>query len=317
MADVNIRRDENLLCGRLVALPTTTAQTLAAAQQATAAARAERGFENVISIDFPAMPDQIEIARSAEYLVNYNIVMPDGIHQYKGTRPLEIPLTFRLHSYDQQYCKKGALTLLQLAARLHSFVLPISTFSQGATAVPVLAPKVQPDSGKPSDGVQQAQASQNNVFKVQGNGGKNVGSIFNPVTCWLHLMWVGETQPGISAIGYVKEVKVVFNGPWLRGPNRSFNLPSSADFSFVFVHRPGHGNAQAFTSTEDANTLLSSGQVYADAMRDRLYNTRDLVDAASYQGFGNNPSNITEEGVAAQQAAAAQVPIIPPIFTGF
>ena len=82
MSDVNIRRDEQLLCGRLVAMPTTV--TMAD----RAAVRNNRGLSNIVSVDFPAMPDTIELARSADYAVNYNIVMPDGIHQYKGTKPM-------------------------------------------------------------------------------------------------------------------------------------------------------------------------------------------------------------------------------------
>lgn len=283
MADENIRRDDQLLCGRLVAMPST--QTT---RQMTRILTNTRGFDNVISVDFPAMPDTIELARSADYNVNYNIVMPDGIHQYKGTKPMEIPISFKLHSFDQQYCKKGALTLLQLAARLHSFILPISTFKQGVE-IAAVAPK-DPSN---ADANKDKGSGQENVYEVVGVGGNNVGAIYSPVTCWLHLMWVGNQQPGISAVGYVREVKVVFNGPWLRGPAGSFNLPTSADFSFVFVHRPGHNNNQKTITSQFPPTLTQSGQAYADDVRGKLYNTRDLVYAANYQGFGNNESNST------------------------
>lgn len=290
MADPTIRRDESLLCGRLVALPSTT--TLA---QINDVQQRTRGFNNVISVDFPAMPDTIELARSADYLVNYNIVMPDGIHQYKGTKPLEIPVSFRLHAMDQQYCKKGALTLLQLASRLHSFVLPISTFNKGFQIAPQAAPTTTLEGGgRPADAQLQAGAAQEQVYGVTGASNAKTGGIFSPVTCWLHLMWTTNDQPGISAVGYVREVKVQFNGPWLRGPNSSFNLPTSADFSFVFIHRPGHNNNQPTSTSQFPRTLSESGQAYADDIKDRLYNTRDLVYAANYQGFASNPSGQTQ-----------------------
>jgi len=287
MPDENIRRDENLLCGRLVAMPSTTSlRQLQNIQGST------RGFQNVISIDFPAMPDSIELARTADYTVNSNIVMPDGIHQYRGTKPMEIPVSFKLHSFDKQYCKKGALTLLQLAARLHSFVLPISTFSRGFQIAPQATPPTTVN-GKPNDAALQAASSQEQVYEVVGASNSKTGGIYNPVTCWLHLMWISNDLPGISAIGYVREVKVQFNGPWLRGPNNSFNLPTSADFSFVFIHRPGHGNNSRVTNSQFPPTIVQSGHAFADDVKDKFYNTRDLVYAANYQGFATNPNNET------------------------
>lgn len=252
-----------------------------------------RGFKNIISIDFPAMPDTIELARSADYAVNYNIVMPDGIHQYKGTKPMEIPISFKLHAFDQQYCKKGALTLLQLAARLHSFILPISTFGPGVRVAP-LATNPATTSGKADDAAMQAAASQEQIYEVVGTGNSPNGGIYSPVTCWLHLMWTDNQQPGISAVGYVRDVKVILNGPWLRGPNDSFNLPTSAEFSFTFIHRPGHNNSQKVVTSQFPPSIAQSGQAFADDVRGKLYNTRDLVYAANYQGFANNPNGTTQ-----------------------
>ena len=283
MPDETIRRD--LLCGRLVALPTSGGRMAAVFAQ-------NAGFNNVISIDFPAMPDVLELNRSAEYAVNHNIVMPDGIHQYKGTKPMDIPFSFQLSAHDRQYCKQGALTLIQLAARLHSFVMPISTFGPGAIVAPKADdPAVQ--EGKPPEALTKALASQETIYTVTAANGRQNGAVYGPVTCWLHLMWVNETSPGISAIGYVREISVKFNGPWLRGPSNSFNLPTSADFSFVFVHRPGHGNAMQFTDSRFPPTIAQSGQAFADDVKDKLYNTRALVYAANYQGFASNPSGTT------------------------
>ena len=103
--------------------------------------RKQTGFRTgVVSFDFPSMPDVVELARSADYYVNYSPVMPDGMHQYRGTKPLEIPLAFKLHAMDRTFCPYGALTLLQLAARLHSFVLPLtSDGSSNAVAAPLIA----------------------------------------------------------------------------------------------------------------------------------------------------------------------------------
>lgn len=290
MADKNIRRDDKLLCGRLVAMGSTTTPVM----QEMTRLNAKNGFSNIISIDFPAMPDTIELARSTEYYAESNLVMPDGIHQYKKTKPLEIPFSFRIHSFDEQYCQKGALTLLELAARLHSLVLPISTFGRGSSIVPVRAPSVTPieGGGQTNAAQQEKQSETTTVVGVRGAGGRD-GHVYAPVTCWLYLIWAGADQPGISAIGYVREVSVKFNGPWLRGPNNSFNLPTSADFSFTFIHRPGHGNAQPFTTSAEANSAALTAQTYADDVKDRLFNTRDLVYAANYQGFAANQTNET------------------------
>lgn len=281
MADENIRRDENLLCGRLVAMPTTS--TL---EQLNALQDSESKF---LSIDFPAMPDTIELARTADYKVSYSLPVPDGVHTYVGTKPLEIPISFKLHSFDKQYCKKGALTLLQLAARLHSFVLPISVFSSSNRAVPN-APGTRITSGKTFDAAVEAAANQNTVAMVGGVGGSKVGGLAAPVTCWLHLVWAGNDKPGISARGYVREVSVKLNGPYLRGPNNSFNLPTSADFSFVFIHRPGHGNDPNIIDSQFPPTLAQSGQAYAQDVKNKFFNTRELVWAANYQGIDEAPS---------------------------
>jgi hypothetical protein len=284
MPDETIRRDERLLCGRLVALPSTGGDLLKSFSE-------NAGFQNIISIDFPAMPDVVELARTADYKVNYNMVLPDGIHQYTGTKPLEIPISFKLHAFDKQYCKHGARTLLQLAARLHSFVLPISSFDKNAS-ISARVPETGETSGKSNDAQQQAAASQETVWEVSGTGNKN-GAIFSPITCFLHLMYIGANDPGISAIGYVRDVNVKLSGPWLRGPDNSFNLPSSAEYSFTFVHRPNHNNSTSYTSSQNPVSIAEGGQAYADTVKDRLFNTRDLVQAANYQGFTSNPEGRT------------------------
>ena len=291
MADINIRRDDSLMCGRLVALPTSATTVLQNSANSSASS-----LSNTISIDFPAMPDTIELARSVEYNVTPSLVLPDGIHQYKSTRPLEIPVSFRLHSFDKQYCKQGVLTLLQLAARLHSFTLPISTFGAGGITASIANSTVtQVNGGSPNESalLAKAQGGNTSTVSVTGANGGNKGQIYAPVACWLYLIWIADNQPGISAFGYVKDVKVVLNGPWLRGPSGSFNLPSSGDFSFTFMHRPGHGNTQTLVNSQFPSTTTESGQAFADDVRAKLYNTRALVYAGNYQGFASNPSNQT------------------------
>ena len=67
-----------------------------------------------IVINFPAMPETIELLRTANYK---NLVrtqgQPDGNHFYQNTEPLEIPLKFSVHAYDIGFTGvNGAVTLL-------------------------------------------------------------------------------------------------------------------------------------------------------------------------------------------------------------
>nr|WP_288916222.1 hypothetical protein [uncultured Pseudomonas sp.] len=273
--DAPIRRDASFpFCGRLIALPTS--RSLAVGQSLD--------LVDQVSIDFPAMPDSIELARSTEYSTLSNVIMPDGVHQYKGTRPLEIPFNFRLHAFDQTYCKKGAYTLLQLAARLHSFVLPIDA-TGGKHEIYARAGAV---SGTQEGQLEASASAPNGGLSFSHKGGEK---IFNPVTCRLELIFTESDSPGIACIGYVRDVSTKLNGPWLKGPNRSFNLPSSCDFSFTFVHRPGHGNAFHINSTADDFDLQP--QAYANTVREKFYNTRALVQVANYRGFADAPANTT------------------------
>ncbi len=262
-------------------------------------ATTEQPFQNALSIDFPAMPDTIELMRTAEYKVLSNVVLPDGVHQYMKTNPLEIPFSFRLHAEDSEFCPQGALTLLQLAARLHSFILPISRGNKNSTVpahpasttvltddTPPQNTPAPPKPGAPDQGLQQAQADSNASAQTAITGANDV---FNPVTCWLHLMFIDDNQPGISCIGYVKEVGVKLNGPWRRSQSGGFNLPTSGDFSFTFVHRPGHGNSN-FAQSIVPNSVALQPQAYANDVKDKLYNTRNLVVAANYTGLENPES---------------------------
>ena len=280
MPDINLRRGD-LLCGRLIAMPTSNSTNPISIGDTA----------NVISVDFPAMPDVIDLVRSTDYMVTSNPIMPDGIHVYRGTKPLEIPFSFSLHSFDDLYCKQGALSLIQLAARLHSFTLPISAQKKGYTVIPK-APSANPTGGQKDSAALQSQASSETVWQLAPG---SVGGVSPPVTCWLHLLWAGQGQPGISAYGYVRDVSAKLKGPWLRGPKGSFNLPTSGDFSFTFMHHPGHGNFTAGAVTDSAfpSSSEQTPGAYADYIKDNFYSTRGLVDANNYQGYADNPSNST------------------------
>lgn len=241
------------------------------------------GLGSMVSINFPAMPDSIELARSVEYMVVNSPVMPDGIHQFKWTNPLTIPFSFKLHSFDKEYCPKGALSLLEAAALLHAMALPLSK-SGKATSVWVSASQKNP-AATPSNGSNE-QAARAQATDSGYNITPQSESDFNPpVTLRLELLFTEEQAPGIVCTGYVKDVKVKLNGPWLRGKNRSYNLPTSADFEFTFVHVPGYGNNFSVQSTTGQDAHMA--QAFADDVKDKLYNTRELtlLSDRSYKGF--------------------------------
>lgn len=276
-----IRREKSFpYCGRLIVLQSTDKDTFNLRRDA-------------FSIDFPAMPDQIELARATTYTVKANLVLPDGIHQYMSTNPLEIPFSFKIHHADSEFCTEGPLTLLKMAARLHALVTPLGDSKAGVT--------VTNDAALDSDGNSQPGATSPKTEAVDNKkagqaptvqGANAPSATYNvaegiktdpPVTCRLELIYTGLETPGVICTGYVKDVKAVLFGPWLRGPNEAFNLPSAGEYSFTFVHRPGHGN---WYSNRKAGAAVSvQAQAYAEFIRDRLYNTRDLTSTAKFRGW--------------------------------
>lgn len=233
------------------------------------------------AINFPAMPDGIELARQADYMVTTNLVIPDGIHFYRGTQPLKIPISFKLHSYDEEFCPKGALSLLHVASTLHALVLPI-----GQSSIPVTVGMTQPTTTTGGTEAMQKANAATDVTQIFDSSAK--GNIFPPVTCYLELIVTERNLPGILCIGYVENVSVRLNGPFLRGPGISRNLPSSADFSFTFVHHPGHGNA----FTEHVRGINAEPQAYADVVRSRFYNTHTPDSlSGNYRGFGQTEAS--------------------------
>jgi hypothetical protein len=134
------------------------------------------------------------------------------------------------------------------------------------------------------------------VHKLLLKNGGQVGVPFPPVTCLLNLIWVGEDQPGIACIGYVRDVRVRLIGPWLRGNNGEYNLPSAGEFEFTFIHRPSHNNSAGFDFSKQSGQFsttpaMTEAQAYATDVRNQLYNTRNLVLAADYHGFSNAPNS--------------------------
>ena len=270
-----IRREKSFPhCGRLIVLQTV----------------GDRESFNLrrdaFSIDFPAMPDQIELARVTTYKVAVNPIMPDGIHQYVSTNPLEIPFSFKIHHADRDFCAEGPMTLLKTAARLHALVTPLGNSDMGVevTNDVVLDADGNPQQGEIPPG-NDASVDKKTSQLISASAKTQAGAkISPPVVCRLELIYTGLETPGIICTGYVKDVKATLFGPWLRGPDDAFNLPSAGEYSFTFVHRPGHGNWQSgITKGKDWNT--TQGQAYAEFIRDRLYNTRDLVSTSAYRGW--------------------------------
>jgi hypothetical protein len=263
-------------CGRLIAYESGNVKDLSPFT----------GTTNYAAINFPAMPDSIELARSVDYMVVPSQVMPDGLHQYKWTNPMTIPFSFRLHSFDREFCPRGALSLMETVALLHSFSLPLAWFGPNGTRGIATSYGAQ-NPATPASGADNNQSVKSAGSDSSYNAMPDAMSKFSPpVTLRLELITIGSDQPGIVCMGYVKDVKAKLNGPWLRGPNGARNLPTSADFDFSFVHVPGHGN-QYDTSQ---STIVKSGrtaQAYGQDVKQTLYNTVGLIgnDTIGYQGF--------------------------------
>jgi len=258
-------------CGRLIVMDNSNTRTTS-------------DFSKAFSIDFPAMPEQIELARKAEYRVAVNMVMPDGIHQYMSTSPMKIPFSFKIHHGDSEYCTEGPLTLLKLAARFHALVTPLGD-SGIAVDVANEAPITDggtPDPGAKGVGTDAAVNQGAGKSTADTNSGRNTNPSYSstnrtdpPVVVRLQLITTLIDGPGINCTGYVEDVKVVLFGPWLRGPGVSQNLPSAGEYSFTFVHRPGHGNF--FSNKSGGAAVAVQAQAYAQFIRERLYNSADLT----------------------------------------
>lgn len=272
-ADVKIRREGSYPhCGRLIVL-----------EKLSTTRPLDTTLSDNVSIDFPAMPETIELARQADYKVISNMVVPDGVHQYRYTSPMTIPISFTLHASDDKYCPDGPLTILRVAARLHSFLLPFGESNAMAVSVGNDAPVVAgiPAAGAPPVGTETSVTHSSAEPEAEFTTSTSV-RFDPPVTCRLELMFVKDSEPGVVCNGYVKDVRVLLKGPWLRGPRQAYNMPSSAEFSFTFMHRPAHYN-----SFSDKNGITGGGQVqaFSEYVLDKFYNTRELKGTGDFRGF--------------------------------
>ncbi len=193
-------------------------------------------------IAFPALPDEIDFTRENSFDVVVNQLYPDGIHIYRGTQPLEIPMSFVLHAYDYDYCN-GPHGLVEIASKLHSLALPLSRGGEAKdTSVPTAQDEKKKDEdgeadpdeavdeavdeagqsveskdkSSPDDNVTVAQSNRNRL-ETSSRISKSIGAEGNvptwPPVCVMRLMVSG--QRGVHCIGYLKRVSVKFKGPWL------------------------------------------------------------------------------------------------------
>jgi hypothetical protein len=240
--------------------------------------RNDSTIQNAIVLNFPSMPDSVELARKAVYASHPLYLSPDGaVAWYQYTEPLRIPFSFKLHAFDHEYCPQGSLTLLDMAAKLHSMILPIGERGTSTTATKTAGAATGTSTAEQSLALS-ADDPASRSFSITSDA--STANVRPPVAVMLDLIYAGSDAPGVSCVGYLEEVRVVLNGPWLTPPGSgNKNLPTSIDASFVFVHRPSHTNAR-----EAAQVSVSA---LADDVKDRLYNTLHLVNATSYQGYLN------------------------------
>lgn len=261
-------------CGRLIVLENRGGRGISIA--------GNEQYDGFDAINFPSMPEVIELARNPDYLVTTNPAFPDGVHQYRGTQPLEIPISFDLSMHDSEYCPKGAYTVLRVAAELHALTLPFAPEDLLIQVAPA-EDATQPVPGSQTEAGKAHAAASNSDFQLAGSTDR-ASAIYPPATCYLELMLTDKNDLGVACVGYVKNVSVKLYGPFLRGPGISANLPSRGQFSFTFVHSPNYTNA---TSIVDRSTRTIR-QAYAQTVKDRLYNTVGLL---------TNPNAATGEDI--------------------
>jgi hypothetical protein len=232
--------------------------------------------DDQIIVNFPNLPDEIDLMRTSEWRVTQSPLLPDGFHMYDHTSPLELPFTFKVHAFDD-YAVNGPETILQIAAKLHALQLPIINSRQSG--------KITRDSGT----VEQSGTDSAKQQKGESPNTQELGSTFAvadgqygtnyyfPPACVLNLM-IGSGGPqalGICCIGYVKNVSTKLKGPWLNSGRADVNrnLPSSGEFAFTFVHAPSYTNSLNF----DGDNKLLTAQVGAYRMKNSFYNTIDIL----------------------------------------
>ena len=282
---------------------------------------------NVV-IEFPAMPEVIELAREAEYNVQSYLNLPDGLHIYQKTAPLTIPISFKLHAFSD-YTTRGAIDLIQMGRRLHALTLPIRSGAGGASSgstsgVPALTPPTLLDQGYAGGHANQtalgagtggstnafgpaldkavpslaptSAANQANYTSPTYQGAGATGDLpAFPAVCLLRVMVTGGTPdaPGINCVGYVQRANVAIRGPYLQTDDGGYNLPSSIEVSFTFVHAPTYRNKLS-SGTALAAIGNVNGQAYAVDVLERFYSQESLAlagaSAADFQGLPDAPA---------------------------
>lgn len=244
----------------------------------------DQNVEGEVTIYLPHLPEDLELARETNYDNNgSNMVMPDGLHIYQYTSPLEIAFQFTLHAFDD-LCPEGSKTLLDIAARLHCMALPSSNdpLSTSAKSPPITT---NPDTIASQEAVQ----GQRGVFvdKSAINAFSTDDDRFKyPPACLLRLIQAGPRGLGVNCVGFVKSPSVVLHGPYLQAVDSAttFNLPSAATYKFTFVHNPSYTN------------LLGSGKfvnAYGPDILENFYNTAHL--AALSQNRYSDVEKLTAE----------------------
>lgn len=244
-----------------------------------------------VVINFPNLPEEISLDRDTEWRVTPSPMLPDGFHVYDHTSPLAIPLTFKLHAFED-YAVNGPETILQIAAKLHALTLPIIS---GNTSVMRAS-----SSASPGNGTSASAESVKNAGTTSDPGSGVFDSVtttednkyYFPPACVLNLM-IGSGGPsalGIVCIGYVKSVNVRLKGPWLSSDDASQNrnLPSAGEFQFTFVHAPSYTNSLDILQS---SATFKLPQVGAAQMAKSFYNTIDVVGDLARIGYRGLLSN--------------------------
>ena len=241
-----------------------------------------------LTIEFPAMPETLTLARESQYEVHSSPLHPDGaMHIYKSTNSLSVPVSFKMHAQDDRSCD-GPMDLLTMAANLHALSLPMLQLPGAAKTL------LSRTSGNVVGTEKFTLVSAPSGGSTQGGGGADASSgipRFPPV-CVLDLVTsVGGSGSGfgVRIVGYVRAVDVKLKGPWMQVKGGNWgtrNLPSSAEFSFTFVSAPNyrnkwdagqtaHGGGGSFAAGQQ-----QLGQGYAELVRDAFYDTLALADRA-------------------------------------
>lgn len=242
------------------------------------------GLASLVYLNFPSMPDVIDLSRTADYLVSQVITSPDGFHQYKATSPLSIPLSFKLHAMDKEFCPNGALSVLQAVALMQSFILPLSDAS-GRNSLNVSSGQANPGQapGTDTNSLNSRADSSTTPTSISPETGSDFAP---PVVLRLDLLFTDTNNPGIVCIGYVKDVRTRLLGPFMRGPKQSYNLPTAAEFEFTFVHAPGYGNSLNIAANPQQQSVTIT-QAFANDVKDKLFNTVDISrnSDTGFRGF--------------------------------